>query len=147
MSHVTPALYATLADIVPDLHVHCLDPWCLIGSAAALLVGADVGVADVDVLVSRDDAARLMAVWAPQRELGFEPIVCGMAPDEMVDQNTGGAFAAFAFDGPKFGLVLRSLEPQGYGDASQHPVFHAGNVCRALHESQTHGSVGRRTVG
>jgi hypothetical protein len=32
MSHVSPALYATLADAVPDLHVHCLDPWCLIGS-------------------------------------------------------------------------------------------------------------------
>ena len=77
----------------------------------------------------------------------FEPIVCGMAPDDVVDQNTGGAFAAFAFDGTKFDLVLRNLEPQGYGDASQHPVFHAGNVCRALHESQTHGSVGRRTVG
>ncbi len=73
MSHVTPALYATLADIVPDLHVHCLDPWCLIGSAAALLVGADVGVADVDVLMSHDDAVRLMSVWASRRELAFEP--------------------------------------------------------------------------
>lgn len=73
MSHVSPALYATLAEIVPDLHVHCVDPWCLIGSAAALLVGAEVGVADVDVLVSRDDAERLMVLWASRREPGHEP--------------------------------------------------------------------------
>lgn len=73
MSHVTPALYATLAEIVPELHVHCLDPWCLIGSTAALLVGAEVGVADVDVLVSRDDAGRLMALWAPRHEPMHEP--------------------------------------------------------------------------
>lgn len=73
MSHVSPALYRTLAQIVPDLYVHCVDPWCLIGSAAALLAGADVGVADVDVLVSRDDAERLMALWASMREQAHEP--------------------------------------------------------------------------
>lgn len=73
MSHVTPALYATLAEIVPELHVHCVEPWCLLGSAAALLVGAEVGVADVDVLVSRDDAERLMLLWASRRESTYEP--------------------------------------------------------------------------
>jgi hypothetical protein len=73
MSHVTPALYATLAEIVPELHVHCADTWCVIGSAAALLVGAEVGVADVDVLVSRDDAEQLMRLWADRREAGHEP--------------------------------------------------------------------------
>jgi hypothetical protein len=73
MSHVTPALFATLAEIVPELHVHCIEPWCLIGSAAALLAGADVGVADVDVLVSRDDAERLMALWASRREYAHQP--------------------------------------------------------------------------
>ena len=73
MSHVSPALYRTLAQIVPDLYVHCVDPWCLIGSAAALLVGADVGVADVDVLVSRDDAERLMTLWASMRDDVHEP--------------------------------------------------------------------------
>ncbi len=67
MSHVSPALYATLAEIVPDLHVHCVDPWCLIGSSAALLLGAQVGVTDVDVLTSRADADALMAQWAAQR--------------------------------------------------------------------------------
>ena len=73
MSHVTPALYATLAEIVPELHVHCLDPWCVIGSAAALLAGAEVSVADVDVLTSREDAGRLMALWAERRESTHEP--------------------------------------------------------------------------
>jgi hypothetical protein len=73
MSHVTPALYATLAEIVPELHVHCVEPWCVIGSAAALLAGADVGVADVDVLVSRNDADTLMDVWAERRESVYQP--------------------------------------------------------------------------
>ncbi|PXV61803.1 hypothetical protein SAMN04487785_10334 [Dyella jiangningensis] len=73
MSHVTPALYATLAEIVPELHVHCLEPWCVIGSAAALLAGADVGVADVDLLTSREDAERLMALWSDRREHVYEP--------------------------------------------------------------------------
>jgi hypothetical protein len=73
MSHLSPALYATLADVVPDLHVHCVDPWCLIGSAAALVLGAEVSVADVDVLTSRADADTLMQVWAQQREPAFAP--------------------------------------------------------------------------
>jgi hypothetical protein len=68
MSHVPPALYATLAEIVPDLHVHCSAPWCLIGSAAALLLGAEVSVADVDVLTTHADADALMARWAERRE-------------------------------------------------------------------------------
>lgn len=73
MSHVTPALFATLAEVVPELHVHCAQPWCVIGSAAALLVGADVGVADVDLLVSREDAEALMTLWADRRESVYEP--------------------------------------------------------------------------
>lgn len=73
MSHLSPALYATLADVVPNLHVHCADPWCLIGSVAALVLGAEVSVADVDVLTSRADADTLMQVWAQQREPAFTP--------------------------------------------------------------------------
>ncbi|MEO9079758.1 MAG: hypothetical protein ABI268_10650 [Rhodanobacter sp.] len=73
MSHLSPALYTTLAEIVPDLHVHCVDPWCLIGSAAALLLGARTSVADVDVLTSRADADTLMTTWAQQREPSFTP--------------------------------------------------------------------------
>jgi hypothetical protein len=73
MSHLSPALYTTLAEIVPDLHVHCTDPWCLIGSTAALLLGAQTAAADVDVLTSRADAQALMTLWAPQREPAFTP--------------------------------------------------------------------------
>ena len=73
MSHVTPALYATLAEIVPELHVHCAQPWCVIGSAAALLAGAEVGVADVDLLVARDDADALMTLWAERRDTDYQP--------------------------------------------------------------------------
>lgn len=73
MSHLSPALYATLAEIVPDLHVQCVDPWCLIGSTAALLLGAQTSAADVDVLTSRADAERLMAHWSARRELAFAP--------------------------------------------------------------------------
>ena len=90
MSHLSPALYATLADVVPDLHVHCVDPWCLIGSAAALVLGAGVSVADVDVLTSRADADTLMQVWAPQREPAFAP------PD---DDRFRSHFARFRFPG------------------------------------------------
>ena len=74
MSHVSPALYRTLAQIVPDLYVHCVDTWCLIGSTAALLAGAEVGVSDVDVLVSRGDAERLITQWASIREEAHEPV-------------------------------------------------------------------------
>lgn len=73
MSHLSPALYTTLAEIVPDLYVHCADPWCLIGSTAALLLGAQVSVADVDVLTSRADADTLAATWAQRREPAFRP--------------------------------------------------------------------------
>ncbi|HEV7122758.1 MAG TPA: hypothetical protein VGN24_04940 [Rhodanobacter sp.] len=68
MSHLSPPLYATLAEVVPELHLHCVDPWCLIGSTAALLLGAEVDVADVDVLTSRADAKTLMTVWSERRE-------------------------------------------------------------------------------
>lgn len=73
MSHVPPALFVALTELVPELHVHCADPWCLIGSAGALLLGADVGVADVDVLVSRADAGTLMTLWADRRDNTHAP--------------------------------------------------------------------------
>lgn len=68
MSHVPPALFVALTELVPELHVHCADPWCLIGSAGALLLGAEVSVADVDVLLSRVDADTLMTRWADRRD-------------------------------------------------------------------------------
>lgn len=73
MSHIPPALFVALTELVPDLHVHCVEPWCLIGSAAARLVGAAVDVADVDVLVSRADAEVLAARWADRRDTAHVP--------------------------------------------------------------------------
>lgn len=73
MSHLTPALYVALTELVPELHVHCVEPWCVIGSAAARLLGAEVSVADVDVLVSRADADTLMSLWADRREAAYMP--------------------------------------------------------------------------
>ncbi len=96
MSYVSPALYATLAEIVPALHVQCVKPWCLIGSAAALLLGAPVSVADVDVLTSRADADTLMALWAERREPGFEPAD---------SHRFRSHFARFAFSGAPVELM------------------------------------------
>ena len=73
MSHVPPALFVALAELVPELHVHCVEPWCVIGSAAALLLGAEVSVADVDVLVSRADADTLKSLWADRHEASHAP--------------------------------------------------------------------------
>jgi hypothetical protein len=90
MSHVPPALFVALAELVPELHVHCAEPWCLIGSAAARMLGAEVDVADVDVLVSRADADTLMALWADRRETAHAP-----ADDDRFRSH----FARFRFPG------------------------------------------------
>ncbi|BDU21108.1 hypothetical protein [Dyella sp. GSA-30] len=66
-------LQQTLQEALPDLQRLCVDPWVLIGSAAARLVGADVGVADIDVLTSVADADRLVEHWQARRESLFEP--------------------------------------------------------------------------
>jgi len=68
MSHLSPALYATLAEVVPDLHVHCVDPWCLIGSTAALLLGAAEGIWDV---VGMSETGNPFA-FAPSRSDGLQ---------------------------------------------------------------------------
>ena len=53
-------LERTLASVA-ELASDCRDPWWIIGSAAALLVGvAEQPVADVDLLVSEADARRLL---------------------------------------------------------------------------------------
>jgi hypothetical protein len=70
---IDAALQATLARIVPELQLTCDDPWCLIGSAAAQLMGAEIALADVDVLVSSADAERLIARWASQLDEAYEP--------------------------------------------------------------------------
>ncbi|SEJ48596.1 hypothetical protein [Frateuria terrea] len=58
-----PLLGQTLAACVPELRRRCSDPWAVIGSAAAWLAGADVEVADVDVLTSARDARSLVRHW------------------------------------------------------------------------------------
>jgi hypothetical protein len=45
----------------------------LIGSAAARLAGAQVEVADIDVLTSAADAGRLAEHWRERRDAQFEP--------------------------------------------------------------------------
>jgi hypothetical protein len=52
-----------VATSVPLLRGHCRDPWVVIGSTAAALAGADVTVADLDVLTSTADATRLVDAW------------------------------------------------------------------------------------
>lgn len=66
-------LQQTLQEALPDLQRLCVDPWVLIGSAAARLAGADVAVADIDVLTSAGDADRLIEHWRARRESHFEP--------------------------------------------------------------------------
>ncbi|HWU75178.1 MAG TPA: hypothetical protein VN043_01630 [Rhodanobacter sp.] len=105
MSHLSPALYTTLAEIVPDMHVHCVDPWCLIGSAAALLLGAETSAADVDVLTSRVDADALMGVWAERREPAFTP-----ADSQLFRSH----FARFSFPGAPV-EVMGALELHAAG--------------------------------
>ena len=90
MSHIPPALFVALAELVPELHVHCAEPWCLIGSAAARLLGAEVDVADIDVLVSRADAETLATLWADRRDAAHAP-----ADDDRFRSH----FARFRFPG------------------------------------------------
>jgi hypothetical protein len=59
---IDAALAATLDGLGGALG-GCRDPWWIIGSAAMALHGAPVSVADVDVLLSPDDAAALLAAW------------------------------------------------------------------------------------
>lgn len=66
-------LRQTLVHVMPDLQKYCREPWYLIGSAAASLAGADVSVADVDVLASADDAARLETQWRDLRDPVYMP--------------------------------------------------------------------------
>ncbi len=67
------ALEQAIAEAVPELRRHCRHAWQLIGSAAAKLVGADVTVADLDVLTSAEDADRLAEAWFARRESSYEP--------------------------------------------------------------------------
>lgn len=57
-------LAAALGDIADASWIFAA-PWWIIGSAAARLVGAEVrDIADVDLLISPEDAGRLDALWS-----------------------------------------------------------------------------------
>ena len=62
-ARMAASLRRTLAACVPELQRHCVGPWVVIGSAAACLAGADVEVADLDVLTGINDARFLIDHW------------------------------------------------------------------------------------
>ncbi|HEY8329055.1 MAG TPA: hypothetical protein VIO59_11495 [Rhodanobacter sp.] len=84
------ALHEALAAAIPDLHRLCRDPWTLIGSAAARLAGAEVAVADLDVLTSVRDADTLIGHWQARRDETYVP--CG-------EDRFRSCFARFRFPG------------------------------------------------
>jgi hypothetical protein len=84
------ALRDTLAASIPDLHRCCWDPWMVIGSAAAWLLGAPVAVADLDVLTSVRDADNLAGHWRERLETTHA---------EADDDRFRSRFARFGFPG------------------------------------------------
>lgn len=103
MSQAQHALQEAIAAAVPQLHQHCRDTWVVIGSAAAALAGADVMVADLDVLTSTDDAERLKALWCERLDPVYEPA----AADQF-----RSSFARFRFPGMPV-EVMGGLELHG----------------------------------
>ena len=68
-----PRLAETLAAVAEVSSVF-EDEWWIIGSAAAALSGADVSlVRDVDLLLSENDAQRLLGLWAQGKQSGAAP--------------------------------------------------------------------------
>lgn len=63
-SHWRPRLAKTL-DLIVEAAPAFEDDWWIIGSAAAALAGADIAeVRDVDLLLSENDARRLVGRWS-----------------------------------------------------------------------------------
>jgi hypothetical protein len=75
-------------DAVAEAAALLQDPWWIIGSTAAFLIGLDEQPADVDLLTSEADAHRLLRHWGlepapPSPSLLFHSVVfatAGMAP-------------------------------------------------------------------
>ena len=62
----------------------------------------------------------------------FQPVICGMDPNTVLDQRWGYAYLVVA---KSFGLAadtLKRSEPQGFRDSNTKPIFHAANVCDAI---------------
>ena len=105
---MNPALREALAAAAPDLERHCRDPWTVIGSAAAALAGAEVSVADLDVLTSVRDAEVLIALWHDRRDAAYLPVT---GADRFRSR-----FARFRFPGLPLELMggLELHGPQGW---------------------------------
>ena len=73
MTHSHPALHEVITATMPQLHQHCRDPWAVIGSAAVVLAGADIDIADLDLLTSIDDAERLITLWQSKLDTSYTP--------------------------------------------------------------------------
>jgi hypothetical protein len=70
---MSPALIASL-EALPAMMAEARDPWWVIASAAMALHGAEVSVADIDLLTSGRDG-RLLAA-----KHGFEPLASAPSP-------------------------------------------------------------------
>lgn len=73
MMPISPSLCDVIEVCVPQLHQHCRDPWVIIGSAAAALAGAEVAVADLDVMTSITDAEHLKTLWKSRLNTSYKP--------------------------------------------------------------------------
>lgn len=110
VSATDASLQAVLAMAVPELRRYCVDPWVLIGSAAARLAGAEVTVADVDVLTSVRDAEVLITHWQACRDVDHTPAVA---------DRFRSRYARFDFSGLPL-EVMGGLEL--YGERGWEPV-------------------------
>ncbi len=67
------ALEALYADLAPAL-LSLTEPWSLIGSAAIMIAGADIGdCPDLDILTTGRGAEALEAAWSGRRDTAYAP--------------------------------------------------------------------------
>jgi hypothetical protein len=102
---VSATLRAQLAWLSTEMEACCFDRWVLIGSAAAWLVGANVDIADIDLLTSERDALALTERWSD----AFEPFM-----PRTGDALFRSCFARFDFS-PLAVEVMGDLELRGVG--------------------------------
>jgi hypothetical protein len=117
MIQLSAALREVIADSVPQLHAHCRDSWAVIGSAAAAMAGADVQVADLDLLTSVADAQRLIALWPSRLDRAYTPAAA---------ERFRSCFGRFQFPGMPL-EVMGGLElhgEQGWQVVRVHDIVH-----------------------
>jgi len=115
----TDPLRAVLAAVLADLHSSCRDPWVVIGSAAACLVGAGVSVADLDVLTSvgerfRSHFARYRFPGLPVEVMGgLEVFGAGRWSPLQIDRIVRVSIAGLSVPVPSIAEQIRVLERFG----------------------------------